>query len=794
MVIKNTHRFIAVLAVALAAGIFATGFTYQPGIGNVYYETTAEIYENASYHQQLAGHNANGIMKAYFINVDTRDTDLRPYVFEGEVTGTYTMDTMINTLENEGYRVVAGINGDVYDPATGTPKGLTIHDGKIKTSGYAPEYVIAFDEDGAVSLERVNLSYTVKGTISVPIVTAPPVTDRFPPIEPTQPADLFQPVAALPLVYAPMEYEAEIGYFNVPHGAAKALHLFNRQYAPSTRTSENPVEVILNADSPQDAELTMGGTITATVAEVRNGYGNTPMNDSQLVLSAAGDSARAVQLAQLIPGSRVEISVHDWNSGNLAHSREAIGINHLLCEEGRFVANGNGLGPRTALGIKPDGSLLLYALDGRQPGVSAGIGLEDAARHLMELGCSTVVNMDGGGSTVLAARTAGIDARAVMKSSPSGQTQRKTTNGLLLVYDGYGDSDAEHLHTYPSQPVAMPGADIQLQTYASNHKYEPVRLRNRVSYRVDAGRGHSVDKNGLFTAGSAIGTAEIEVECGDLATTARVQVQNEITFTPNVQQLNIEPGESSDINISAKFGYAPIASRDSLFKWTCDPVIGTIDGDGLFRAADESGVSGHIWVEYNGLQQTIPVQVGAASLDFADTKTHWARHYIGRLAARGIVSGMGDNSYGPDKSLTRAQFLTLLANTVEGSDLTPAAPTGFRDVPAQEWYYHYVNWGFAKGIIRGIDDVTFAPNAKVTREQMAIMLDNLARTTDLSLPAANGAVSFVDRALISPWAAGSVSRIVSAGLMGGYPDGSYKPQGNATRAEAATVVCQLVNI
>ncbi len=155
---------------------------------------------------------------------------------------------------------------------------------------------------------------------------------------------------------------------------------------------------------------------------------------------------------------------------------------------------------------------------------------------------------------------------------------------------------------------------------------------------------------------------------------------------------------------------------------------------------------------------------------------------------------MGDNSYGPDNSLTRAQFLTILANTVEGSDPTKAAPAGFKDVPAQEWYYNYVNWGFAQGIVRGIDDVTFAPNAKVTREQMAIMLDNLAHSTDLVLPVTNGAVSFTDADRISPWAAGSVSKIVAAGLMGGYPDGKYKPQGNATRAEAATVVYKLFSI
>jgi hypothetical protein len=809
----NRRKFKAViLAFTMLAGTFLTGFTYQQGIEYVYSETQSEIYDNASYHEQLGGHSVNGIERAYFVNADTQGTDLKPYVFEGEVTGTYTMNTMINTLENQGYKVVAGINGDLYDTASGTPKGLTIHNGKIKTSGYAPEYVISFNENGTASLEKVNLGYSLKGTINVPTIITTPVTDPVQPTDPTQPEDSVQtnetqttdeiqaedsvqseePATEQQTIYVPTPYTADIGYFNVPHGSAKALHLYNRQYSYTTQTSENSVEVILDAGSPENTELTVGGTITATVAEVRNGNYNTPIGDNQLVLSAAGDSAYAVPLAQLIPGSTVEISVNDWGGGNLAQSREALGVYYVLYDQGQFITGGTNLNPRTIIGIKPDGSLMLYVLDGRQPGFSAGLGLTDTAKHLVALGCSTVVNMDGGGSSVMAVRKGGIDFTAVAKNSPSGKNQRKTSNGLLLVYNQSGNSSAEHLHTYPSQPLAMPGADIQLTTYASNGKYEPVALRNGVAYRVDTNTGNSVTQNGLFTAGNVTGTAVIEAASGDLHTTAQVDIQNNITFTANVQNMTIDPGKSFDINVTANFGYAPIASKDSLFTWTCDPAIGTIDANGLFQATNQSGISGNIYVEYNGVQQTIPVQVGAASIDFADTATHWARDYIGKLAARGIVNGMGNNYYLPDDSLTRAQFLTMLAKTLSGLDVTQATPAGFADVPAAEWYYNYVNWGFETGIVKGMDETTFAPNEKITREQMAIMLDNFSTNTSLALPGMNAGVSFTDSKLISPWAVDAVNKIVSSGIMGGYPEGDYKPQGNATRAEAATVIYKLI--
>lgn len=771
LIMKNRKLTAGTMAVIMLSGMFLTGFTYQQGIGNIYYETTAEIYDNTTYYEQLAGHSSNGIERAYFVETDMLDVDLEPYVYEGEVTGTYTMDTMVSTLENQGYKVVVGINGDVYDMTSGTPKGLTIHDGKIKTSGYAPEYVISFNEEGIASLEKVSLGYTLKGMINVPLVVTEQQTD-----------------------YEETEYNATIGYFNVPQGGAKALHLYNRQYASSTKTSNNSVEVVLEVDSSENAELTVGGTITATVVEVKKGQCNTPIGDKQLVLSTVENSAYAVKLAQLIPGSKVEISVYDKNGGNLANSKEAIGVYYVLYNNNEFVSSGTNLNPRTIIGIKPDGTLILYVLDGRQPGYSTGLGLTDATKHLLDLGCSTVVNMDGGGSSVMSVREGGIDDNAVVKNSPSDKNQRKTTNGLLLVYDMQGNSDVVHLHSYPSQPLAMPGADIQLRTYASNDKYESVLLKENIEYSLDSASGNSVNSDGLFTAGSTTGITEIEVKSEKISTSVKVDIQSNITFVTNVSRLDIDPGKSSDINVTAKLGYAPISSKDSLFTWSCDPKIGKIDKNGLFQATNEYGVSGNIYVEYNGVQKLVPVQVGAASIDFLDTITHWARNYIGKLAAREIVSGMGEDYYLPDAFITRAQFLTMLANTRSGLDVTQAKPANFSDVGSTEWYYNYVNWGYEAGIVSGMDAVTFEPNEKITREQMAIMQDNFTKNIGLILPETNTKPSFTDEAKISPWAAEAVNKIVFAGIMTGYPEGNYKPQGNATRAEAASVVYKLIII
>lgn len=788
---KSRKILVGILSFTLLASTFLTGFTYQEGIGNVYYDTKTEIYNNAFYSEQLAGHSTNGIERAYFVTADTRNSNLKPIVFEGEVTGNYTIDTMVNTLQAQGYKVITGINGDLYDTATGTPKGVTIHDGKIKTSGYAPEYAISFDQTGAASLAKVNLSYGLKGTINVPttvtVPTTPPATDA------SGSAVTTTTPAATQVTYVPTEYNAPIGYFNVPHGGAKALHLFNRQYASSTRTSGKTVEVILEAGNAANAELAVGGTITATVSEVRTNTCNTPIGDTQLVLSTVADSTYAAQLSQLIPGTTVEISVKDNGGSTLQQSKEALGVYYVLYDNGQFISNGTNLNPRTIIGIRPDGSIMLYVLDGRQAGFSAGLGLTDAAKHLISLGCTTVVNMDGGGSSNLVVREAGIDSKAVVKNSPSGGSLRKTTNGLFLVYAGNGSNSPVHLHTYANQPLAMPGADIQLTTYASNDQYEPVSLSGGVNYSMDANSVGTVNQSGLFTAGATIGRANIQAESGGIKTTTFIDVYDNITFTTNAKNLVLDPGKTSNINVTAKYGYSPIASKDSLFTWSCDPAVGTINSDGLFQATNQSGIAGNIYVEYKGNKQTIPVQVGTSMINFADTGSHWAKEYIGKLAARGIVNGMGDNMYYPDANLTRAQFLAMLAKTIYGLDVSQTASAGFTDVPNTEWYYNFVNWGFANGIVKGTTETTFAPNDNITREQMAIMLNNFMRSTSLALPDATTSVKFTDASLISPWASDSVSKIVASGIMGGYPEGNYEPQGKATRAQAATVVYKLCN-
>lgn len=772
---------LAILLTATMALMSFTGFTYYNGFGNAYLDSKKEIFDGVTYNEQIGLHGTNGMEHAYFINANTTGGTVKPWIFNGQVRSTATVGSMINYAEQQGYKVLAGINGDLYDTATGTPKGLVINNGNIVTSGYAPDRVLAFDADGKASMQNVNLTYQMSGTIAYD--QAQDVT--------TSDGAITQQVQK---VQAP--FSSKIDYYNVPHGAAKGLHLFNRHYANSTMTAGSCIEVVIDCGSPDGMQLQVGKTIKGTVKAVNVDAHNTPIGENEVVLSTVSGSASASSLYCMVVGSEVEISVTDNNNTGLQNATQAMGIYYSLLENGNIVTSGTNLNPRTAVGIKEDGSLVVYAIDGRQSSVSTGLNLVDLANHMKSLGCTYAFNMDGGGSTAFYTRLPGIEDKATRKNSPSEGVERKVANGLLLVYKaGDGGSTPQHLNLYPSLTLAMPGASVQVNGYASNSLFEKTSLPSALTYTVNDGSG-TINSSGLFTAGDIEGRVTITGTSGNISGTTEVEVvKNNLTITPSVTKLYIEAGQSSDINVSVKSGPINVVSNDSSFTWTCDPAIGTIDQNGVFTAgSNNTAQTGNIYLAYNGQTITIPVQAGALTKDFPDTTTHWAKAYIGNLAARNILAGMGDNKFYPDTQLTRAQFLAILAKTVDGLDVSTAVPAKFNDVSSAEWYYNYINWGYNSGIVSGISDTEFAPNANITREQMCIMLCKFAVSQNLQLPQTGNSVSFTDDNAINSWSRDYVYTVVGAGIMNGQPAGNFEPQGLTTRAQAAKVAYMYLNI
>ena len=298
-------------------------------------------------------------------------------------------------VSRDGHRVVAAINGDVWntDTASGTrsPIGLQVRHGELLTAASKARPTFGFGADEVARLGDV----AVTGSVRLPDGVTTLAIDRV----------------------------------NKPRRSGD-LVLYTRRWGPSTSTLANGAEVVLSGAA---LPLRVSGTWTATVTKVVKAGGDVAIPSGALVLSAQG--AAAITIGSLAVGSTVKVSTSvtaGWED-----VVEAIGGREWLVEDGavgiRPVSSiTTHVHPRTAVGVRSDGRLLLATVDGRQPGYSIGMTAADLAAMLIAQGAEDAIMLDGGGSTTALVRRPG-DVEASLVNRPSAGYQRAVDNALLVV-------------------------------------------------------------------------------------------------------------------------------------------------------------------------------------------------------------------------------------------------------------------------------------------------------------------------------------------------------------------------
>lgn len=172
---------------------------------------------------------------------------------------------------------------------------------------------------------------------------------------------------------------------------------------------------------------------------------------------------------------------------------------------------------------------------------------------------------------------------------------------------------------------------------------------------------------------------------------------------------------------------------------------------------------------------------------FEDIQNHWARESIEKLYKKGIISGRDDGFY-PDDPMTRAELATIACRAL---NLKKASYSNtFSDVVTDDWFAGYAQALYDKGIISGIDGA-FAPEIYITRE-MAVQVIINAYFDQLKKEDELPELEFVDKNDVSDWAKDNMKIAVANGVINGR-DGKLAPKETMTRAEAATVICGLVD-
>lgn len=182
-----------------------------------------------------------------------------------------------------------------------------------------------------------------------------------------------------------------------------------------------------------------------------------------------------------------------------------------------------------------------------------------------------------------------------------------------------------------------------------------------------------------------------------------------------------------------------------------------------------------------------PVQ----TVTFSDlSQASWAEEAIVALASEGVLSGRGDGNFYPNDTVTREEFVKIIAEAFEiGNN---GAGVAFTDVSENRWSYPYICAAYHVGAISGISETEFNPAGSMTRQDMAVIMHRVAKLA--GVPLADNAPAFSDNNEIADYAKDAVGALSGAGILNGMGNNEYRPLGIVTRAQAAKVVYEVLQI
>lgn len=163
----------------------------------------------------------------------------------------------------------------------------------------------------------------------------------------------------------------------------------------------------------------------------------------------------------------------------------------------------------------------------------------------------------------------------------------------------------------------------------------------------------------------------------------------------------------------------------------------------------------------------------------------WYHEAVDYVVEHGIMAGVSATAFQPNGSLTRGQVVQILHNLEGKPEETAEAP--FTDT-AGHWALEAIAWAAQNNVVAGYDDGTFGPEKLVTREEFAQMMYNYAKFKGYDLTAGGDLTQFPDAGAISDWAETALSWANGKGLINGHDNGTIDPQGNTTRAQAASIM------
>ena len=591
------------------------------GIGVVNQTYTRTIVPGATY--TYTESNNGSPQKNYVFEYNPKEANVEALAVYGKYAfGGDTLTTNISLAKSKNYTVIAGVNGSPFDTSNGTTVGTLISDGRIISandgkSGY-DSFAIKNDGSMFISTSNLTFKYTTSSGASVNVN----IINK-------------QKKTATPYVY-----------------------LYTNDYYSDTTSLVESTEVILTVKS---GAASIGKQLVCTVDEIKTNAKRTPIPQGKVAL-VASDLA---SLGNIKVGEEITFdfinndTAYDWN--DVAQS--ICGFYQILKDGNPVRVDDPAVHPRTTIGFKADGTIVLYVVDGRQPTFSVGLTDLACAQYMKSLGCVAAIRMDGGGSSTMGLRMPG-DVGMTTVNSPSDGSERNDADGLLIVLkEDYDQTVGEEtlLHAYPNNVAVLENTVLDFTVKATDSKYN-AKKTPEYTMSVEGACGSIVDDK-KFQAKSGTGTGKVKISAGDAVTYVDVSVTNKVDeLYATVNNLALSPEESVSLNVKAYYNNELLVCSNESFNWTCSPEIGTISNKGVFKATSNAGVSGKITISHGTASFDIVVTVGQLPVEITGFENDKCGNGAGEWRNTQIGQGTGSCSINTDLDYVRYGKQSLKIN------------------------------------------------------------------------------------------------------------------------------------
>lgn len=732
----------------------------------------------------------------------TPNPDVTPILTNGaSVYGKRTLKQANSYLTDNGLYTAMGVNADFFSFQTGVPMSNVIINGRVISKDAETLPAVGFYKDGSAFMGTLPIKITMTTSAGTEEIEC-------------------------------------INKYRQPY----ALYLYTEDFGAQTYAPGNGINVVLKSVS---GDITLGSKVTAVVESIDEYDGSVAIPEGKWILSVSADAEQSLKdrLNILKIGSKVTFATTE--TGNDSRWKKAVYALGAL--GGKLITNGeldfedDSAAPRTAIGIKKDGTVLFYTIDGRQTGYSYGARKETLAKRLLELGCVEAINLDGGGSTAVGGTIPGTFDFQVL-NSPSDGALRSCANFFFLKKNNKPSGVPYVLNVSNWGTPVLSGSSIQLSTEAYDSSYGPAKLTDEVTYALkdDAktpspdGKKTEVSKDGKVTVrgnGDVFITAKsgkfsAETMLRAVATPGDIKIYDSGTGK-EINELTMQKGESISLTAAAYWYGEKMVVDDGSFTWRVvsdDSAIGEIDTKGNFTASQNAGATGVIGVNAGLRTYEIPVAIPkdevaptptafpvidgklfrdrlSATISSENGEIETVKLYIdGTPATIDFEKETGKLNYTfADGFASSYHRITLTVTDVTGASALSVYNYGdlagsriFPDTRAH-WARDYIAYLADQKVVNGSDDGNFRPNDSMTRTEFAIMLCNYLGIEPQSYESTE--LPFTDVGDIPWWAMNHVKAIYSLGIMQGQLTDygvAFNPNANIQRMEYAISIERLL--